>query len=100
MILHTIDVEVYSSGKPVKATILLDSGSDISYVTSDLVHKVKPKFVRSDPLPYAVFGETKSSQVEPRNMYQLKLGGSGKEVELQATEIANICVPLHHPKVP
>ena len=45
------------------ANVLLDTGSDRSYVTSSLVKKINLVFVQSDHVSYAVFGE--------RNVYSI-----------------------------
>ncbi|XP_037775537.1 uncharacterized protein LOC119572501 [Penaeus monodon] len=60
-VLQTARVKVYGdSGICCEATLLFDTGSDRSYVSSNFVKKVKPKWVSSETVSYAAFGGSKS----------------------------------------
>ena len=60
--LPIVEVVVASChNKVVKAKLMLDSGSDKTYVTSALVQKIQPQFVGTESVQYAAFGEKRST---------------------------------------
>ena len=54
-------------------TILFDTGSDRSYVTSELVSKVGPSWVDSQPVAYSGFGAGNTSKAQMRSIFDLIL---------------------------
>ena len=65
VVLLTARVKVAgTSGCTTNATVLFDTGSDRTYVSSSLVRKVKPEWVDAQPMAYAAFGTGKASKVE------------------------------------
>lgn len=100
-VLQTATITVYSeTGASHKATLLFDTGSDKSYVSSNFVKKVKPKWLSSEPISYTAFGGSKSAN-GISNVYDLKLLDRSNIVHsLSAVEIPTICTPLIRPCVP
>ncbi len=102
-VMQTARVKVLGSRGLVEteATVLFDSGSDRSYVTSALVKKVKPKWIRSEQVCYASFGGGKSPEGKISNVHQLDvLGVSDTQHSFTAVEVPKICAPLYRPRVP
>lgn len=85
-----------------EATLLFDSGSDRTYVSSDLVKRVGPQFEGTEALGFAAFGGNVSGTGVVRNKYSLKLSGISKsKIEtVSAVEVPVICAPLQRPRVP
>ena len=54
--LPTARVQVRGREGWFTATLLFDSGSDRSYVSKDLVAKVRPKWVRRSSVSFSTFG--------------------------------------------
>ena len=101
-ILQTAKVNVMgSNGIPIEVRALFDSGSDRTYVSSDIVRKCKPQWISSQPIAYSVFGGDNSSKSRQSNIYRLKVLGCDKlSHSLTAVEIPKICQPLIRPVVP
>ncbi|XP_063601659.1 uncharacterized protein LOC134777731 [Penaeus indicus] len=100
-VLQTARVKVYGdSGICCEATLLFDTGSDRSYVSSNLVKKVKPKWVSSETVSYAAFGGSKSPPGKQSNIFDLKLVGLQGLKHLMALEIPKVCAPLTRPCIP
>ena len=77
------------------------TGSDCSYITTDLVHKVGTEWLDTQPMSYAAFGTGKPSVSELRNIYNVILESSqGSGHSLHCTEVPVICAPIYRPKVP
>ncbi|XP_063590241.1 uncharacterized protein LOC134767126 [Penaeus indicus] len=76
-----------AKGEINTATLLFDTGSDRSYVSSNLVKKVKPKWVSSETVSYAAFGGRKSPPGKQSNIFDLKLVGLQGVKHLMALEI-------------
>ena len=92
---QTAEVVVSGRGN-VTATLLFDSGSDHTYVTSSLVRKVQPKFLTSKKIGYAPFGGGKTRPVD-RNVYEIVTKGLNQGDELvmfSALEVPVISAPL------
>jgi len=100
-VLQTARVKVFGeSGACCEATLLFDTGSDRSYVSSNLVKKVKPKWVSSEPVSYATFGGSKSPPGKQSNIFDLQLVGLHGAKHLMALEIPKVCAPLTRPCIP
>ena len=83
-----------------EATVLFDTGSDRSYVSSELVNKINPEWVGSQQVAYAAFGCNKPGKSALRNVFQVHLQGSnGAGQSLFATEVPVICTPIFRPEV-
>ncbi len=81
-------------------TVLFDTGSDRSYVSSSLVKRIKPTWLKSEPICYSAFGNN-SSLSHMSDVYNLRLEDcKGIAHSLVAVEINTICVPLIRPRVP
>ncbi|XP_064625961.1 uncharacterized protein LOC135486791 [Lineus longissimus] len=84
------------------ATLLFDSGSDRSYVSSRLVKKTKPEWACGIPIQFASFGGGTSGNGKIHNMYELEVCGQrGTEIQrISAVEVPVICSPLQRPQIP
>ena len=99
--LQTARVSVHGKCGVADVIIMFDTGSDKTYISSDLVDRIGPEWVGSQNLAYAVFGGNHISNAEQRNVYSVSLQGSrGDAVSLVATEIPTICAPMFRPAVP
>ena len=76
VLLQSVRVKVHGVGSVVDATVLFDTGSDRSYITTDLVRKVGPEWLDAQPMSYAAFGTGKPSVSELRNIYNVILESS------------------------
>ena len=74
---------------------------DRSYITTDLVCKVSPEWVDTQPHSCTAFGSGKLSVNELRDIFNVVLeGSSGSGHSLHAMEVPVICAPLRRPVVP
>ena len=79
---------------------MFDTGSDRSYVTQDLVNRVKPKWVDSEPVAFASFGSGKPSKTDLRHIFSVNLQDNhGTDQPLFATAVDVICAPLSRPSL-
>jgi hypothetical protein len=87
--------------QPAKSKVCSEKGFvDHTYVSSNLVKKVKPKWLRSETTSYSAFGEN-STKESINNVYDLKLTSKFEEIStLQAVEVPVICTPMSRVKVP
>ncbi|KAG1690266.1 Seipin [Nymphon striatum] len=89
---------------PVEAPVLFDTGSDDSYVSKSLVKGVNPRWVESEGISCAAFGERGPAWHQARGVFglevQSRLHGYGGAHELMAVSVQNICAPLFRPKIP
>ena len=102
-ILPMAKVKVKGSRGEAEVNLLFDTGSDRTYVTSDLVKKIGPQFRRSECIGFTSFGGGSSSKKELRNVYSLQISSlmnSCSVEEVDAIEIPIICAPIQRPKVP
>ena len=100
-VLQTAKVHVKGKSGTVEATLLFDSGSDRSYVTSNLVKKVQPQWVSSQPVSYSAFGEQRGGKNELRHLYKFDLQGIvGGSETLVAVEVPVICSQLARAGIP
>ncbi|MEE4247170.1 MAG: DUF1759 domain-containing protein [Kangiellaceae bacterium] len=96
VLLQMFSVKVQGPEGEVNAVVLLDTGSDRSFISRDLVKRVKPRWVSSNTLSYASFGSGTASQPMVRGIFEVDLPG----VKLHATEVPVICATLQRPPVP
>ena len=93
-------VTVHGSQGVTEATVMFDTGSDRSYVTQDLVSRVKPKWVDSEPVAFASFGSGKPSKTDLRHIFSVNLQDNhGTDQPLLATAVDVICAPLSRPSL-
>ncbi len=91
-VLQTAKVKVGTGkGNSVQVTVLFDTGSDRSYVSSSLVKRVKPTWLKSEPICYSAFGNN-SSLSHMSDLYDLRLEDcKGIAHFLVAVEINTMC---------
>ena len=98
-LLPTARVTVQGQGGSVQATLLFDSGSDRSYVTQNLVLKVKAKWVRNTDVSFSTFGGRSHgtrSKVFEMDLADLSVDS---QVSVELTEVPIICLPLSKPEI-
>ena len=101
VLLKSVRVKVHGRAGSVEAVVLFDTGADRSYITTDIVRKVSPEWVDTQPHSYAAFGSGKPSVNELRHIFNVVLeGSSGSGHSLHAMEVPVICAPLRRPVVP
>ena len=83
-----------------EATVMFDTGSDRSFVSDELVKKIQPQWVDSEPVAFASFGSGKPSKSKLRDVFSVSLQDiHGTEHTLSATAVDVICAPLFRPRV-
>ena len=93
-------VTVHGSQGVTEATVMFDTGSDRSFVTQDLVNRVKPKWVDSEPVAFDSFGSGKPSKTDLRHIFSVNLQDNhGTDQPLLATAVDVICAPLSRPSL-
>ena len=102
VILQTTDVTASGcTGKSGIFTVLFDTGSDRSYVSSRLVKRVEPEWVGTQQISYSAFGTDHGGKSELRNLFHVNLKcADDSYVSLFATEIPTICAPVYRPDIP
>lgn len=100
VILQIARVQVTGNNGPMELSILFDTGSDRSYVTSKVVRRLRPEFERTDRVAYAAFGSSGVSKESARNVYRLPMDGLDGVETILATEVQSICAPLLRQSVP
>ena len=100
VLLQTLRVSVGGKGGRKKVLVLFDTGADRSYVTQNLVNRIRPEFVESKTISCASFGAIEPSAAERREIYNIVLEGGGSAVSINATCVPTICAPLFQPSVP
>ena len=89
------------TGKSGIFTVLFDTDSDRSYVSSRLVKRVEPEWVGTQPIAYSAFGTDHGGKSELRNLFHVNLKCvDDSYVSLFATEIPTICAPVYRPDIP
>jgi len=95
VLLQTARTKVFTSDSgllPVR--LLLDSGSQRSYLTSNLMQQLQLQPVRRKRLNLNTFGNEQFNRKEC-DMVQVRLLGSGDEViVIEALSFSSICSPL------
>ena len=61
------------TGKSGIFTVLFDTGSDRSYVSSRLVKRVEPEWVGTQQISYSAFGTDHGGKSELRNLFHVNL---------------------------
>ena len=91
------------NGRTVRATVLFDTGSNRSYVSSSLVRRCAPEWVECREIAYTAFGGSESGS-KSRNIYRVQMSGACVSnpamVQIEAAEVPVICSPLARPSVP
>lgn len=101
VVMQVLRLEVRGRNGIVQANVLFDSGSDRTYVSSDLVHQVDPEFQKTERVAVCSFGSGKASKEELRNIYNVELRGSQSGCGvISATEVPVVCAPIFRQKVP
>lgn len=100
--LQVIRVDVLDKcGNKKSANMLFDSGSDHTYVATELVKQCDLKRIGQMAMSVVSFGGDKPSPSKVRNTYSLQLVcENGSTFGLDATEIPIICAPVYKPKLP
>ncbi|XP_066958080.1 uncharacterized protein [Macrobrachium rosenbergii] len=100
-VLQTAKDKVLGKKVICEATLLFDTGSDRSYVSSKFVKRVRPKWITSEYISFSSFGGGKASKSNQCNVYEMSLVGyKGESHSLMAAEVPDICAPLFRPSVP
>ena len=98
---------VCPDGRRVKATALMDSGADRSFVSAALVQRVKPTFLSRTKVNYVPFGSNNSSFLNSY-VFDLKLcretdgmvHAHDVECNFPFTEVPTICAPIRRQMIP
>ena len=101
VVMQVLTVKIAGPNGLVSANVLLDSGSDKTYISSALVRKCRPNFVGTEFVSCAGFGSGKVGKRQMRNVYSVDLKGRNQgAASMRATEIDVISVPIHRKKIP
>lgn len=94
VLLQTAVTTVYGNTEQVRARIILDGGSQRSYVTNQLRSSLNLKRIRTDTVSIKTFGSSgESTQV--CDVVELKIGTKqGESVKLTALSVPLICEPI------
>jgi hypothetical protein len=98
---QTAKVLVRGSKGQVQATVLLDCGSDRTYIKQGLAQKVGAKWIGSRQFTYAPFGGGKSTK--HRNLHEIDLCSilcKNESVRVQAISVQEITVPIVRQELP
>ena len=60
VVMQVLRLNIKGQSGLVEANVLFDSGSDRTYVTSDLVKQIDAEFCRSESVSYGVFGSSQA----------------------------------------
>ena len=83
-------------GKIVEANVLFDGGSDLSFVTQDLVKKLDLKKSGEETSSFSGFGDAESGPRTKRKVYNLELGG----ISVKLAGIDTLCAEMYRAPVP
>ena len=83
-------------GKIVEANVLFDGGSDLSFVTQDLVKKLDLKKSGEETFSFSGFGDAESGPRTKRKVYNLELGG----ISVKLVGIDTLCAEMYRSPVP
>ena len=93
-VLQTAQVKVCAKGGIYGATLVFDTGSDRSYVSSDFIKRLKPKWVSTECISFSSFGDGKAKRGNQCNIYDMNLlDCNGKGHSLIAAKVSKICAP-------
>ena len=100
-VLQTAKTHIITKNQNVPVNILFDSGSDRSYIVSDIATKCKLKISGMEEVIFGNFGNTKSSKPRLSKVYNVNLLGSDEcKYSLSVIDIPEICKPLFRQKIP
>ena len=101
VLMQVVQVEISGPQGPVAANVLFDTGCDRSFMSRQLVNRVKPEFVATETVSFASFGAEETSKAELRNLYSCELAlKSSTSKRLVVTEVPALCLPLFRKAVP
>ena len=101
VLLQTVKVPVHGTRKTRDAVVLLDTGSNRTYISQNFVDKVGPEYIDSTDLSYSCFGSDQASTPKNTHIYDICMEGmNGERVNVSATCIDTICTTLTQPKIP
>jgi hypothetical protein len=91
--LQTATTQAYAEGKQVPVRILMDSGSQRTYITDSLKNELGLVAEKTEVLNLNTFG---NDQVQKRkcDRVRLQLRGQRKNIEIAALSFSKICAPL------
>ncbi|XP_076038379.1 uncharacterized protein LOC143023660 [Oratosquilla oratoria] len=101
-VLQTAKIKTLTNnGKSIDAFVMFDLGADTTYVSHDIVRRIKPKWVTSKYTSYSTFGNKKSQNRKERNIYDVKvIDTQGNPHSILAVEVETICPPLSRQRIP
>ena len=100
-VLQTAKIKVLGKQGLCDATLLFDTGSDRSYVSSKFVKRIRPRWVANECISFSSFGGGRASKGNRCNVFDLQLiDYNGSSHSLIAAEINEICARLFRPSVP
>ena len=101
-VLQTAKTKLISnSHDSVGVTILFDSGSDRSYILSDVAKSNKLKVMGWENVTFSAFGNKNSSSAKLSKIYKLNLlGVDNRQYSINVLEIDTICNPLFRQQIP
>ncbi|KAJ8042498.1 hypothetical protein HOLleu_13567 [Holothuria leucospilota] len=100
-VLQTAKVTVKGNKGESVLTLMFDTASDTTYVSSEAVKKVQPDWLTSKSLAFAAFGEGKPSSTQPRHIYKVNVANKfGGWEEMNCIEVKSICAPMVRSRIP
>ena len=100
-VLQTAKVKVKVGNNVYVATLLFDTGSDKSYISSKFTSKIKPDLIGREVISYSVFGESNSSKSIISKLFSLDIVGINNQINnIEVLEVPNVCKTLFRQKVP
>ena len=100
VILQTIQVSIRGHNGIANANMLLDTGSDRSYISSEFVERIGPEFSRVENIAYCAFGSTKSSEERMRYIFNFEALSDKFSYVFEATEVEDLCGPIFRKSIP
>ena len=100
-VLQTAKSHIITKSQSIPINILFDSGSDRTYILSDVAEKCKLKVTGWEKVVINNFGNTKSSKPQMSKVYHINLlGNDNSKYSLSALSMKEICKPLFRSKIP
>ena len=100
-VLQTAKVKVKVGNSVYVATLLFDTGSDKSYISSKFSSKIKPDLIGREVISYSVFGESNTSKSFLSKLFSLDIVGINNQINnIEVLEVPNVCKTLFRQKVP
>ena len=99
-VLQTAKCSLINNSKSLSVNLLFDSGSDRTYVRSEMARECELNPINSEEIVFNSFGNKKSSNPEKKNVYNLELAGINQIYHVKAIEMDNICKPLFRQRIP